>query len=107
MPDQNLTITAVYRTPTIDFYVDGSVYASISQPGGTAITAPADPTKTGYSFTGWSPSLPATMPYSDSVYEAQFTVNQYTLTFKVDDEVYFTITDDYGATITAPSDPSK
>ena len=40
----------------------GSVVTPITQNYGTAITAPAAPTKTGYTFTGWDRAIPATMP---------------------------------------------
>ena len=43
----------------------GSVVTPITQNYGTAITAPAAPTKTGYTFVGWNPEIPATMPAED------------------------------------------
>lgn len=54
--------------PTTDEYTltfdsdGGSAVAPIVDLFGSTITPPADPTKEGYTFTGWSPSLPATMP---------------------------------------------
>ena len=53
----------------------GSAIAPITQDYGTAITAPADPTKTGYTFAGWTPAIPATMPAENLTVTAQWRYN--------------------------------
>ena len=53
----------------------GSTIAPITQDYGTAITAPADPTKTGYTFAGWTPAIPTTMPAENMTIKAQWRYN--------------------------------
>ena len=49
---------------TVTFDTDGcSEISPVSLKPGTAITAPADPTKTGYTFIGWA-KVPATTSHS-------------------------------------------
>ena len=86
----------------------GSEIAPITAAVGSEITAPEAPIKEGYTFVGWDPELPTTMPEGENTYTAQWRINQYTLTFIGNPEAtsaYATITQDYGTEITAPDDP--
>ena len=86
----------------------GSAIAPITQDYGTAVTAPEPPAKPGYTFTGWNPALPATMPAENLTVTAQWTVNQYTITFDTaDGSAIAPITQDYGTAITAPAAPTR
>ena len=111
MPAENLTITAQWTINQYTITFDtagGSEIAPITQDYGTPITAPAAPIRTGYTFAGWSPALPATMPAENMTITAQWTVNQYTITFDTaGGSAIAPITQDYGTAITAPADPTR
>ncbi|MEI6579059.1 MAG: InlB B-repeat-containing protein, partial [Eubacteriales bacterium] len=47
---------------------------------GTALTAPTV-TRTGYTFAGWSPTMPATVPGANTTYTAQWAIDTYTITW--------------------------
>ena len=83
----NMTLTARWTANqyTITFDTDGgSAIEPITQDYGTAITAPEAPTKTGYTFAGWNPVLPAAMPAENLTITAQWSPDIYAITYNLD-----------------------
>ena len=73
--NEALTLYPVWNTNkyTITFDTNGgSEIAPITQDYGTAITAPADPTREGYAFIGWDKEIPATMPAENITLKAKW-----------------------------------
>lgn len=105
VPANDVTYTAQWEINqyTVTFNANGGVGGtSSSQNYGTAIVAPTV-TRTGYTFTGWSPSVAATVPANDVIYTAQWQINQYTATFNANGGTGGTTkTQDYDTELTAP-----
>ena len=108
MPTHDVTVTGSFipNNYSLTYIVDGEVYKTYTVTYGTSIAPEPVPTKEGYTFSGWS-YIPATMPATDVVVMGTFTISSYTLTYKVDGQVYKTYTVEYGAAITPEPEPTK
>jgi len=111
MPAENITVTAQWEINRYTITFDtagGSEIAPITQDYGTNITAPANPTRKGYTFKGWDKEIPETMPAENITVKAQWEINRYTITFDTaGGSDIAPITQDYGTNITAPADPTR
>ena len=73
--NEALTLYPVWNTNKYTITFDtagGSEIAPITQDYGTVITAPADPTREGYTFIGWDKEIPATMPAENITLKARW-----------------------------------
>ena len=111
MPAENMTVTAQWEINRYTIIFDaagGSKTTLISQDYGTNITAPADPTREGYTFLGWDKEIPKTMPAHNMTIKAKWKVNSYTITFDTaGGSEIAPITQNYGTAITTPADPTR
>ena len=105
----NLVVTAQYsiNTYTVTFKDwNGTVLKTQQVQYGGAATAPANPTRTGYTFTGWDKAF--TNVTADLVVTAQYSANTYTVTFKDwNGTVLKTQQVQYGGAATAPANPTR
>ena len=108
MPAHDVTVTGTFSINSykLTYVVDGVEYKSYDIEYGATITPEVEPTKEGYTFSGWS-EIPETMPAHDVTVTGTFSINKYKLTYTVDGEVYKTYEMEYGATITPEAEPSK
>ena len=107
----NITLYAkwIANTYTVTFdTAGGTEIAPITQGYGTAITAPAAPTREGYTFIGWDTEIPTTMPAENMTVTAQWKINKYTITFDTAGGTEIApITQDYGTQIASPAAPTR
>jgi uncharacterized repeat protein (TIGR02543 family) len=118
MPSQSITLYAKW---TINQYTitfdsnEGTSVTAITQDFDTAVSAPTNPTRTGYTFAGWFSDEALTTAYSFSSMPSQattlyakWTINQYTITFDSNEGSSTPeITQDFGTTVSAPTNPTR
>ena len=84
----DLTLTAKWQVNQYTITFDtagGSEVPSITQDYGTAITPPAAPTRTGYTFAGWDREIPTAMPAENMTITARWTENRVIVIIRPDD----------------------
>ena len=75
IPEEDTTVTAQWKINQYTIVFDsngGTAIAPITQDFGTAVTAPANPTRLNYAFTGWEPEIPSTMPAKNLTVKAKW-----------------------------------
>ena len=111
MPENDLTVTAQWKVIyySTEFYLDegGELYEGQEIAFGNPLIVPVDPTREGYTFTGWKPEVPETMPSHDMTFVAQWQINSYLLTFVIDNDIIYSAQVEYGSDITAPDAPER
>lgn len=75
----NIYYIALSHSATLTWNTDGATTITGGTPAGSvnyksAISAPTV-SKIGYTYAGWTPTVPATMPFTDATYTAQWTPN--------------------------------
>ena len=109
MPAANLTLYGVntIKKFTVKFSVDGEELSEYEQEveWGKKVTNFPASAKTGYTFSGWEPAIPATIK-QNYTFVGTFTKKSYTVTFKVSGAQQ-TATVEYGDAIEYPAADSK
>ncbi len=115
MPAKDVEITGTWIANNYDvtYKVDGVIYSSKEVVYGTEVTILAAPeAREGYTFSGWkiedADAENFTMPDKDVEIIGTWTVNNYTVTYKVDGEVYGEVENyDFGAAVIMREAPEK
>ena len=108
MPSKDIMVTGVFdiNSYKVTYVVDEDTVHTETIDFNTPIVKIDEPTKEGYTFSGWS-ETPRTMPANDIVVNGAFTINEYYVIYTIDGEVHHTDTLDYGTDITVLKNPTK
>lgn len=107
-----LTVYIDRNTYVFETVIDG-VSNKINHRYGAKLQIPEVPQKTGYTFAGWTPQIPKTMPAEDLTFTATWTANSYDAVFVAnggkwsDGAAAKTVSTEFDAEIKAPEAPSR
>lgn len=107
----NLVYTVTYEEPKVYYTVtfvdwDGTTLKTQTVEEGSSAIAPSNPTREGYTFTGWDVNYSNIT--SNLTVAAQYTIATYTVTFvDWDGTVLKTENVEHGSSATAPSNPTR
>ena len=111
MPADDVVIEGTYQinSYTVTYKVDGEVNGEVeTYEYGAEVTLRGEPVKEGYTFSHWSQDTGFTMPAKNMVIEGNFLINSYTVTYKVDGEIFGEVeTYNYGTVVNLRSEPTK
>ena len=109
IPANDMTLYAKWtiKTYTVTFQDwDGTGLKTETVNHGAAATAPANPSRSGYTFTGWSAAFANVT--ADTIITAQYSVNAYTVSFESNGgSAVAAVQADYGTKLTAPAAPTR
>ena len=103
MPAENLVLDAALtvNSYSITYTINGEEYTAQTYEFGAAVSAPEYTVPEGHTFSGWN--IPETMPAENITLNAELTVNEYTVTYNINGEIYAIQVYAYGEEVFAPA----
>ena len=103
MPAENLVLDAALtvNSYSITYTINGEEYTAQTYEFGAVVSAPEYTVPDGHTFSGWN--IPETMPAENLVLDAALTVNEYTVTYNINGEIYAIQVYAYGEEVFAPA----
>ena len=100
---EDMTVTAQYsaNSYSITYTINGEKYTAQTYEFGAVVSAPEYTVPEGHTFSGWD--IPETMPAENLVLDAALTVNEYTVTYNINGEIYAIQVYAYGEEVFAPA----
>ena len=100
---EDMTVTAKYsaNSYSITYTINGEEYTAQTYEFGAVVSAPEYTVPEGHTFSGWD--IPETMPAENITLNAELTVNEYTVTYNINGEIYAIQVYAYGEEVFAPA----